>query len=272
VSSTGQRYAGKVAVVTGGASGIGLAIVRRLVAEGGAVAVGDVNEQALASVAAELGDRVAPVRTDVRSEDDVEALVAAAVSRFGRLDAGFNAAGLADIGPVWELTEAGWDHTMDVCLKGCFFAVKHEARQLMAQGEGGAIVNIASLNSVVPMWGGVSYTVAKAGVVMLSQNSALELGPHGIRVTAISPGLIATPLTAGITALEGATEAYLERIPAGRVGTPEDIAGTALFLASDDGSYLSGANVIVDGAWATTGYPDMRPFFSQIGTTVGQAS
>lgn len=254
-----RRYEGKVAVVTGGASGIGLAIVRRVVAEGGRVAAGDVNSAGLEQLRRELGDAVTVVGTDVRREEQVEALVAAAVGRFGRLDAGFNAAGVVGGAPIWELTEQAWDQTIDVCLRGCFFAVKHEARQLIEQGDGGSIVNIASLMSQMPVWGSTPYTVAKAGIEMLTKNAALELGEHGIRVTTVSPGLIATPLTTVACETPEVRQVYLDRIPMGRIGTPEDVAAAAAFLGSDEGSYVSGASLFVDGAWATTGHPDLRP-------------
>lgn len=183
----------------------------------------------------------------------------AAVDRFGRLDAGFNAAGIVGGAPIWELTEEGWDQTIDVCLKGCFIAVKHEARRLIEQGGGGAIVNISSLMSQVPVWGSTPYTVAKAGIEMLTKNAALELGEHRIRVATVSPGLIATPLTEVARQIPEVLEAYLERIPMDRVGTPDDVAAAAAFLGSDEAGYVSGANLIVDGAWATTGHPDLRP-------------
>ncbi|HJQ48488.1 MAG TPA: SDR family NAD(P)-dependent oxidoreductase [Amycolatopsis sp.] len=257
--ASARRYAGRVAVVTGGASGIGLAIVRRVVAEGGRVAAGDVDSDGLERVRHELGDAVAVLETDVRREDQVERLVSTAVDRFGRLDAGFNAAGVLGGAPIWELAEQAWDQTIDVCLKGCFLAVKHEARRLIEQGEGGAIVNIASLMSQVPVWGSTPYTVAKAGIEMLTKNAALELGEHAIRVTAVSPGLIATPLTTVACETPEVRQAYLERIPMGRIGTPGDVAAAAAFLGSDEGSYVSGASLFVDGGWATTGHPDLRP-------------
>jgi NAD(P)-dependent dehydrogenase (short-subunit alcohol dehydrogenase family) len=252
------RYDGKVAVVTGGASGIGLAIVRRVVAEGGRAAVGDIDVDALARLQDELGDAVAAVSTDVRHEEQVQALVSAAVERFGRLDVGFNSAGVLGGSLIWELTAEEWGRTIDVCLTGCFYAVKHEARKLLEQGDGGAIVNIASLMSHVPIWGGSPYAVAKAGIEMLTKNAALELGEHGIRVTAIGPGVIITPLNEQNMQIPGMTELYLERIPMARVGTPEDVAAVATFLASDEASYVSGTNLMVDGGWEVTGAPDPR--------------
>lgn len=261
-----RRFDGKVAVVTGGASGIGLAITRRLVAEGASVVVADVNTEALAKVQREFGKSIVCAATDVRIESQVEAMAHTAGERFGRLDLGFNAAGLGGFGPITELTEANWDLVIDICLKGVFLSVKHEARAMIEHGNGGAIVNIASLNSHVPMYGGAAYTCAKAGVEMLSRNAALELAPQRIRVNTVSPGLTDTPLTTAFKDIAGIEAALMERIPMRRWGTPEDMAAAALFLASDDAGYISGSNLFVDGAWETTGYPNLLPFTAQLPT------
>jgi NAD(P)-dependent dehydrogenase (short-subunit alcohol dehydrogenase family) len=258
-----DRYAGKVAVVTGGASGIGEAIVRRLLAEGASVVAGDINDERLDGLGAELGDRFAAVHADVRSEAEVEGLVSAAIERFGGIDAGFNVAGLGVGAPIVDHSEADWRFVLDVCLTGVFLAMKHEGSALAEHG-GGAIVNVASLNSEVPMFGGAAYCTAKAGVAMLSKCGALEMADAGIRVNAISPGLTDTPLTAMVNSVPGVREAYMERIPMKRAATPEDIASAALYLASDDAGYVSGTNLFVDGAWATTGYPDLRPHLAAI--------
>jgi NAD(P)-dependent dehydrogenase (short-subunit alcohol dehydrogenase family) len=259
-----HRFDGKVALVTGGASGIGLAIARRLVAEGARVAIGDANRVSLDKAAGEFGAAALCREVDVRVEDQVAGLADAAVSQLGALDLGFNCAGLGVFGEITELSEADWDTVIDVCLKGVFFAVKHEARRMIASGRGGAIVNIASLNAHVPMIGGAAYTCAKAGVEMLSRNAALELAPRRIRVNTVSPGLTDTPLTAGLRETPGLEDAFHERIPLRRWGTPEDMAGAALFLASDDAGYISGSNLFVDGAWETTGYPNLAPFRAQL--------
>ena len=174
--------------------------------------------------------------------------------------------GLGAFGEVTELSEADWDTVIDICLKGAFFAVKHEARRMIAGGRGGAIVNIASLNSHVPAYGSVAYTCAKAGVEMLSRNAALELARHRVRVNTVSPGLTDTPLTAGFREVAGLEGAFLERIPMRRWGTPDDMAAAALFLASEDAGYISGSNLFVDGAWETTAYPDLSRFRDQIAT------
>lgn len=259
-----HRFEGKVAVVTGGASGIGLAISRRLVAEGASVVVADVNESSLQSTKTELGGAIVCVVTDVRIEAQVEAMVRTASECFGQLDLAFNVAGLGGFGEITELAEADWDLVVDVCLKGVFLSVKHEARSMIAHKSGGAIVNIASLNSHVPMHGGVAYCCAKAGVEMLSKNAALELAPKRIRVNTVSPGLTDTPLTAPMREIAGVEAAYMERIPMKRWGTPDDMAAAALFLASDDAGYISGSNLFVDGGWETTGYPNLQPFTVQL--------
>jgi NAD(P)-dependent dehydrogenase (short-subunit alcohol dehydrogenase family) len=261
-----RRFDGKVAVVTGGASGIGLAITRRLVAEGASVVVADVNTETLAKAQREFGKSVASATADVRVEAQVEAMVRMAGERFGGLDVAFNAAGLGGFGPITELAEADWDLVIDICLKGVFLSVKHEARAMIEHKNGGAIVNIASLNSHVPMYGGVAYTCAKAGVEMLSRNAALELAPQRIRVNTVSPGLTDTPLTTGLKEIAGIEAAFMERIPMRRWGTPDDMAAAALFLASDDAGYISGSNLFVDGAWETTGYPNLQPFMAQLPT------
>ena len=245
-------------MVAGGASGIGLAILRGLHREGAQVVCGDVSEERLAGVAAEFDARVATTRCDVTKEAEVEAMMALAVERFGALDCAFNVAGASRPGYIVDLAEADWDFTVDLCLKGVFLGMKHAARHML--GRGGAIVNIASLNAHVPMHGGAAYASAKAGVEMLTKNGALEMTPDGVRVNAILPGLVETPLTKRHFDNPAAHAAFLERIPLGRAAQPEDIAGPALFLASEEARYVSGASLLVDGAWAVSGYPDMRPF------------
>jgi meso-butanediol dehydrogenase/(S,S)-butanediol dehydrogenase/diacetyl reductase len=251
------RFAGKAATVTGGASGIGLAIARRLIAEGASVAAGDLNTVGLDELAAEFGDRFLGVKTDVTKEADIEQLIAQTVDRYGAVNTAFNVAGGARAGYIVDLSESDWDFTV-----GVFLAMKHQARQMMSQGQGGTIVNIASLNAHVPMHAGSAYVAAKAGVELLSRNGALEFAPFGIRVNAILPGLVQTPLTRRHFDNPDALAAFVERIPMGRPAQPEEIAAPALYLASDDASYVSGASLLVDGAWAVSGYPDMRPFRS----------
>lgn len=252
------RFAGKVAVVAGGASGIGLAILRGLHREGARVVCGDISQERLDGIAGEFDERVACTRVDVTREAEVEALMALAVERFDALDCAFNVAGASRPGYIVDLAESDWDFTVDLCLKGVFLGMKHAARHML--GRGGAIVNIASLNAHVPMHAGAAYASAKAGVEMLTRNGALEMTPDGVRVNAVLPGLVETPLTRRHFENRAALDAFLARIPAGRAAQPEDIAAPALFLASEEARYVSGASLLVDGGWAVTGYPDMRPF------------
>lgn len=255
----GGRFAGQVAVVTGGASGIGLAILRGLHAEGASILCADINQAALDAVATAFPDRVACLAADVTREESVETMMAEAVARFGGLDLSFHVAGGNRGGYVVDQAEADWDFTIALCLKSVFLCTKHAARRMLPRGRG-AIVNIASLNAHVPMHGGAAYASAKAGCEMLTRNAALELTPSGIRVNAVLPGLVQTPLTKRHFDNPLAHAAFVERIPAGRAAQPEEIAGPALFLASEAASYVSGASLLVDGAWAVSGYPDMRPF------------
>ncbi|WP_421662535.1 SDR family NAD(P)-dependent oxidoreductase [Lysinibacillus telephonicus] len=250
---------GKVAIVTGGASGIGFAIVQRLLKEDVKVAVADLNNEKLKELEkANKGNLIGCV-TNVTKESDIEQLVNKTVQTFGRLDYAFNVAGASRAGAIVEQSEEDWDFTVDLCLKGVFFSVKHEAKYMKEHG-GGSIVNVASLNAHVPMFYGAAYSSAKAGVEMLTKNAALELAQHNIRVNAILPGLVATPLTSSLTKVEAINEAYMERIPMRRAGEADEMAGPALFLVSDDASYVNGASLIVDGAWAVSGYPDLSKF------------
>ncbi|NUU77734.1 SDR family NAD(P)-dependent oxidoreductase [Paenibacillus xylanilyticus] len=255
-----NRFAGKVAIVTGAASGIGYAIARRLVQEGASVLAADLNMERLEIIQGELGERFIGVKANVTVENDVEEMVGAAVKQFGKLDLAINVAGASRAGVITELSEKDWDFTVDLCMKGVFLSMKHEAIEIAKHG-GGAIVNVASLNSQVPMYAGSAYASAKAGVEMLTKNGALEMARNGIRVNAILPGLIDTPLTAELLSNADIKEAYMERIPMKRAAQPEEMTGPALFLASEDAGYVSGSSLIVDGAWATTGYPDLSRWF-----------
>ncbi|GAB3062223.1 SDR family NAD(P)-dependent oxidoreductase [Sediminivirga luteola] len=255
-----ERFSGKVAIVTGGVSGIGAKITERLAAEGARVVAVDINEELVAEAGRAYGPQVSGERADVTDEDAFASVVARTVEQHGTLDLMFNVAGGSRAGSLTEISYEDWDFTVRLNLHSAFLGTRLAARQFLAEGKAGAIVNVASLNSVVPMFLGVGYTASKAGAVMLTKQAALELGEHGIRVNAVSPGLVATPLTQGLRSIPGVDEAYFERIPFRRPAEPEEIAAAAVFLASDDASYISGDNLIVDGAWATTGYPDLRPF------------
>lgn len=255
------RYVGKVAIVTAGASGIGEAIARQLVAEGASVIAADINTDRLEALACDLGEHCATIRADVSIDRDVNAMVAASVERFGKLDVAFNVAGAARTGAILDQSEEDWKYALDRCLTASFLCMKHEARQMISMGTRGAIINVASLNSQVPCWGLASYCSAKAGVEMLGKCGSLEFAPYGIRVNTVSPGLTLTPATSGMT--PEIVNGYMERIPLKRRATAKDQAEACLFLGSDAASYITGVNLFVDGGWQHTAYPDMRHYFTQ---------
>jgi NAD(P)-dependent dehydrogenase (short-subunit alcohol dehydrogenase family) len=252
-----KRLDKRVALITGGASGIGRGIAVRFVREGALVALVDRNPELLADVQHELDSACTTVVADVTIEADIARAVERTVATFGRLDIGVNAAGVGDGNLIVLMEEDQWDRVHGTCLKGVFLSMKHECRQMAAQGDGGVVINLSSLNSQQPAIGVGAYCAAKAGVNMLTQVGAMEMAPAKIRVCAIAPGLIDTPMSAFVMGIPAVKEAYLENIPLGRVGTPADIAGAAVFLASDDAAWVSGITLFVDGASLTMRYPDV---------------
>jgi NAD(P)-dependent dehydrogenase (short-subunit alcohol dehydrogenase family) len=252
------RLEGKVAVITGGGNGIGRATVLRFLAEGARVVVADLNEQTgneTLALAKQAGaeSRVRFLRTDVAREADVAAAVALASSAFGRLDVMFNNAGVAGaFGPITDIEEADWDYTFDVLVKGVFLGIKHAARVLKAQGEGGVIISTASIAGLSGGDGPQAYSASKAAVINLTRAVAIELAPQRIRVNAICPGGILTPLIH--RGNEEAMRPVLEKFqPWPEAGRPEHIAGAALFLASDDSTFVTGEALVVDGGAVAAG-------------------
>jgi NAD(P)-dependent dehydrogenase (short-subunit alcohol dehydrogenase family) len=249
-----RRFVGRVAMVTGGASGIGAAIVRQFVSEGGKVAILDVDQKRGSELAWELGDAVISLNADVTCENDIEHAIAMSVERLGPLHVAFNAAGRGIHSNLVDCSERDWRRVQDLVINGVFFSMKHEAKRMIAQGSGGAIVNIASVTSVQPNFGRSAYAASKAAVVALSRSGALELGDHGIRVNSISPGIIDTPLTQSFIASNPALVHMLTtQMPVHRIGRVEDVSAAAMFLASDDSSYITGTDLLVDGGWMVSG-------------------
>lgn len=251
------RYQGAVAFVTGGGSGIGAAAVRRFAAEGACVVVVDRRIDAAREVAGLLGDRALAVEADVRREADLEQAVRAAVTRFGRLDVAVNAAGYGASAEIVDMTLEQWQGVLDVDLTGVFLATKHEARQMLRQRSGGAIVNIASANAVQPGEGLSGYCVAKAGVVMFTQVAGMELAPHGIRVNAVGPGLTRTPLTQPFLESKARARPWIDGIPAGRAAQPEEVAALIAWIGSPEAEYMSGETVYMDGGMRARAYPTL---------------
>jgi len=270
------RLQGKVAVITGGASGMGRATVLRFLSEGAKVVIADFNaatgEETLAAAArAGFADAVRFVRTDVAKEADVEAMIRCAVDDFGGVDIVFNNAGVGGaIGPLTETSVADWDYTFDVLAKGVFLGIKHAARAMRKQGRGGAIINTASIAGLSGDGGPLVYSAAKAAVINMTQSAAVELAPDRIRVNAICPGFIVTPLAQG--ANRDATQAAFARSqPWPDYGRGEHIAGAALFLASDDAEFVSGEALVVDGGLTAAG-PELSKKFPRTSARTAKVS
>ena len=247
---------GKVAVITGGASGIGDATVRLFVEEGCRVVIADVQDDRGARLADELGKSASYLHADVSQEAQVSGAIAHAVSRFGRLDCLFNNAGAGGVaGPIEDIPADGFDHTMGVLLRGVFLGMKHAAPVMKRQG-GGSIISTASVAGLQAGYGPHVYSAAKAAVVHLTRSVAMELGESGVRVNCICPGGIATPIFGSALGLAGPAADRVAllmktllatRQPIQRAGLPEDIARAALWLASEESSFVNGHALIVDG-------------------------
>jgi NAD(P)-dependent dehydrogenase (short-subunit alcohol dehydrogenase family) len=248
------RLAGKVAVVTGGASGIGLATVQRFAAEGARVMIGDIDGQGAVDVASRLGDGVTGRRCDVRDESEVELLLQATVREFGALDIAFANAGIGSFAPVADTDLDEWRRVLDVDLIGPLLTTKHASGHMSA---GGSIILTASLNAVQPAAGMSAYCCSKAGVAMLAQVAALELGPRGIRVNAIGPGLVRTPLTEGMWLLPPIVDEFDENAPLATDTSADDVANLVTFLASDEASSITGTLQLIDRGAHTKRYPDL---------------
>ncbi|MCZ6501640.1 MAG: SDR family oxidoreductase [Gammaproteobacteria bacterium] len=260
-----MRLENKVAVITGGASGMGLATVMRFLAEDARVVIADFNEKtgnAALQKAKEDGyaGLVSFVRTDVAVESDIEAMLQCALDEYGGLDIVFNNAGVGGaIGPLTETTVSDWDYTFDVLAKGVFLGIKHAARIMLANGTGGSIINTASIAGLSGDGGPLVYSAAKSAVISMSKSAAVELGPDKIRVNAICPGFIVTPLADG--GHEEATKAaFAKSQPWPDYGRGEHIAGAALFLASDDSEFVTGEVIVVDGGLTAAG-PELSKKF-----------
>ena len=269
----GGRLENKIAIVTGGASGIGEGTVRRFIDEGAKCVIADIQYDRAAELANEFGEDAVAFNVDVADESQVEATVEFAVSQYGRLDIMFNNAGiLGAVGPISEIDGDGWLRTIDVLLNSVFYGIKHASRVMIQQGSG-SIINTASTAGVRAGLGPHVYTAAKHGVVGLSQSVATELGPFGVRVNVIAPGGTISGLTARLVTgdhenLEKASTIIGAHNPLRRAGQPEDIANAVLYLASDEASFTTGAVLVVDAAGETIA--DRNHRFVDMGTQTVQ--
>ena len=252
------RLDGMVAVITGAASGIGAGTARRFVDEGASVVLADIQQEIGESLAAELGDSAAFALTDVTSEDDVAAAVGMAVARWGQLDVMFNNAGiLGAVGSIADTSVEDWEKTISVLLTGAFLGSKHAARVMIPKGSG-SIINTSSIAGITGGLGPHAYSTAKRGVIGLTQTVASEMAAHGIRVNAIAPGNTVSAMTADVMTgdhsnLEQAAAVIQSKSPLGIAGEAGDIAGAAVYLASDEARYVTGHTLVIDGGQVNAG-------------------
>jgi len=242
---------GKSVVVTGGNSGIGEAIVLAAAAEGANVVIDYVTNPAEATEVAQkveaAGGKAVAVQADVSKVDDLQKLVQTAVDSFGRLDAFVNNAGIETRTSILDTSEADYEKVMAVNMKSAFFGTQLAARQFIAQGGGGLVVNISSVHEDWPMPGNVAYCVSKGGMRMLARTAGVELGPHGVRVVNVGPGAVATPINAATLSDPAKVRALDAAIPLGRPAQPSEIADVVVFLLSGKAGYLTSTTLFVDG-------------------------
>jgi len=240
----------RIAVVIGAASGIGWATAKALADEGCTVTIADRNAEGAKARAKELGNQHNAAAVDVVDEASVQQLF----EQIGRVDVVVNCAGFGGVGLITELPADQFRAVVDTCLVGAFLVIKHAGRHL---GDGGALVSITSLNARQPAVGMSAYCSAKAGLAMLTEVAALELGPQGIRVNAVSPGFVHTPLTEPVLSVPGVLDDYLENTALGRAGTPEDVADAVAFLCSSKASWITGEVLDLNGGAHLKRYPNV---------------
>ncbi len=242
---------GKVAVVTGGNSGIGMAIVLELAKQGASVVIDYVAHpeatEALEKQLAALGEQAIGVDADVSQVADLQKLVDAAVAKFGRLDVMVNNAGVETRTSVLDTTEAQYEKVLDINLKSAFFGTQVAAKQMIKQGSGGRIINITSVHEDWPMPGNTAYCLSKGGMRMLTRTAGLELAPHKILVTGVGPGAVATPINTSTMNDPALLKKLNDAIPLGRMAQPSEIASVVAFLASDAAGYITATTIFADG-------------------------
>ncbi len=242
---------GKVAIVTGGNTGIGKAVVLALAGQGASIVIDYVtDEQAATDLEVQvrsLGDRVISVEADVSKVEDLRHLVSSATDTFGRLDIMVNNAGIETRTSVLDTTEAQYAKVLDINLKSAFFGTQLAAKQMIAQGDGGRIINMTSVHEDWPMPGNTAYCLSKGGMRMLTRTAGVELAPHGILVVGVGPGAVDTPINKATVADPAQLKRLDDAIPLGRLAQPEEIASVVAFLAGPGASYLTGTTIFADG-------------------------
>jgi glucose 1-dehydrogenase len=242
---------GKVAIVTGGNTGIGRAVVLALAAEGADIVIDYIaNEDEELSVEAAvrgLGDKVVGVKADVSKVEDLETLVGTAVSTFGRLDIMVNNAGVETRTSILDTTEEQYAKVLDINLKSAFFGTQLAAKQMIAQGQGGRIINMTSVHEDWPMPGNTAYCLSKGGMRMLTRTAGVELAPHNVLVVGVGPGAVETPINTATMNDPAALAKLDSAIPIGRMAKPEEIGSVVAFLAGDGASYLTATTIFADG-------------------------
>ena len=252
-----MKSSGKVVVITGAARGIGKACAERFLNDGAKVVISDVDAGQLRQTASELGkpDDLRAVEADVAKRADVERLVATAVKEFGRVDVMVNNAGVARNQNFLDIAESDFDEIIGINLKGAFFGVQAAARQMIAQGGGGVIVNMSSVNALLAIPSLATYAISKGGMKQLTSVAAVALAPHRIRVVAVGPGTILTDMVASaIFSSDEARRSVLSRTPIGRGGEASEVASVVAFLASEDASYITGQTIYPDGGRLALNY------------------
>lgn len=241
---------GKAAIVTGAARGLGRAFAIGLAAAGADVLASDVLDTSETVVEIKKSGRKAVgIKIDVTKKADIEKMVAAAVSEFGKVDILVNNAGIVRSAPAENMSEKDWDDVINVNLKGQFLCAQAVGKQMIAQKKGGRIVNIASVAGILGSAASASYCASKAGVILMTKTMAIEWAPHGIRVNAVCPGIFTTDMTVDFLKDPNFAQMIKTRIPMGRTGNPEELAGTVLYLASEASSYTTGHALVADGGW-----------------------
>lgn len=251
-----MKLSGKVAVVTGAARGIGRACVERFLIEGARVALSDIDTARLNETAQALGcaSKILSVVTDVSKKEEIEALIAVTVKKFGCIDIMVNNAGIAQVKPFLDISKADYDKVLSVNLEGAFWGTQAAARQMIAQGGGGVIINMSSINSGLANPNVATYAIAKAGMNQITGTAAVAFARNGIRVVGVGPGTIDTEMVRGDFVASATDRAIIARTPMGRYGTASEIASVVAFLASDDASYITGETIYPDGGRRVLNY------------------